>query len=159
MTSTSLFNDEEILGLSVRYNAKKRSLGKVAVVDLAVDYWYSFCMMRRVDILKGLHDDIEKWHNLSGERLKWSYAFSFPSFWNGTAPYSLSTDFDLDKNEFFECHRYRMTMWNIYKNTDFSTKLLQRLGLDPMHFSFKNLAYKTVVYGMMENRVHLVYRN
>jgi hypothetical protein len=57
-------------------------------------------------------------------------------------------------------------MWRIYSSTDFRQRLLAELGLDPLHFDFKNLSeivsaderlFKDDEIIEYRNKVHLVY--
>lgn len=59
------------------------------------------------------------------------------------------------------------TMWSIWRWTDFHTRLLAELGLDPEHFDFKNLAevvsgdqrlFKDDLITQYRNKIHLVYK-
>jgi hypothetical protein len=59
------------------------------------------------------------------------------------------------------------TMWSIWRWTDFRTRLLTELGLDPEHFEFKNLAgvvsgderlFKDDLITEYRNKVQLVYK-
>lgn len=61
-----------------------------------------------------------------------------------------------------------VSMWRIYSRTDFRQRLLAELGLDPLHFEFKNLAAFAPVEDRLfaddeiieyRNKVHLVYRD
>ena len=151
---TTLFTDDELAGLRDSYRAKKDSLRRTAVVDKAVEYYYQICMSNRANILAGLHTNIESWKEVDGERLKWSYAFSFIS-----VPYlktwQVSPDvFRLETT--FEAYGYKKSMWNIYRHTDFCTKLLSRLGLSQTQFGFKNLSYPEED-GTIMNKVNLVF--
>ena len=151
---TTLFTDDELAGLRDSYRAKKDSLRRTAVVDKAVEYYYQICMSNRANILAGLHTNIESWKEVNGERLKWSYAFSFIS-----VPYLKTWQITRDVLHLettFEAYGYKKSMWKIYRHTDFCTKLLSRLGLDPTHFGFKNLSYPEED-GTIMNKVNLVF--
>lgn len=58
-------------------------------------------------------------------------------------------------------------IWRIYSSTDFRQRLLAELGLDPLHFDFKNLSeivsaderlFKDDEIIEYRNKVHLVYK-
>ena len=59
-----------------------------------------------------------------------------------------------------------VSMWVLYRHTDFRQRLLAELGLDPLHFEFKNLSEFAPVEDRLfedgeiieyRNKVHLVY--
>ena len=59
-----------------------------------------------------------------------------------------------------------VSMWVLYRHTDFRQRLLAELGLDPLHFDFKNLSEFAPVDDRLfadddiieyRNKVHLVY--
>ena len=59
-----------------------------------------------------------------------------------------------------------VSMWALYRHTDFRQRLLAELGLDPLHFDFKNLSEFAPVEDRLfaddeiieyRNKVHLVY--
>ena len=61
-----------------------------------------------------------------------------------------------------------VSMWRIYSRTDFRQRLLAELGLDPLHFEFKNLSEFAPVEDRLfaddeiieyRNKVHIVYRD
>lgn len=63
-------------------------------------------------------------------------------------------------------HGLHHQMWRIYSSTDFRQRLLAELGLDPLHFDFKNLSeivsaderlFKDDEIIEYRNKVHLVY--
>lgn len=60
-----------------------------------------------------------------------------------------------------------VSMWVLYRHTDFRQRLLAELGLDPLHFEFKNLSKFAPVEDRLfagdeiieyRNKVHLVYK-
>ena len=60
-----------------------------------------------------------------------------------------------------------VSMWVLYRHTDFRQRLLAELGLDPLHFEFKNLSEFAPVEDRLfedgeiieyRNKVHLVYK-
>lgn len=155
--NTTLFTENDLMALRNRYYTKKNSLSKDLLVDYAVDFWYSLCMERHSEILQGLYNEIEKWESLYAQDLQWSHAFTFLSFNGDLFPSARVMKFK-SMPHCFESRGFKMSMWSIYRHTDFCAKLLKRLGLDAKRFCFKNIATVTDVDGIMENSVHLVYR-
>jgi hypothetical protein len=117
----------------------------------------------------------------------WAYAFEFNSYdfrnipGGGHAVPQEQVDRDL-KHYFsyydlisasdpcgtiFGGHDTKEMMWSIWRWTDFRTRLLAELGLDPEHFDFKNLAgvvsgdprlFKDDLITEYRNKVHIVYK-
>ena len=155
-TKTTLFTDDELADLSKSYRAKKNSLRRTSVVDKAVEHYYEICMSKRANILESLHTSIENWTEFQGRERQWSYAFSFVSVLKlESYPDALRLETT------FEAYGYKMSMWKIYSQTDFCTKLLLRLGLDLKHFCFMNLSSPDITGSMfnnLNNNVYLVFR-
>jgi len=162
-TENMFFTPHDVESIETSYKAKLSALRKADIVEQAVAHWYRVCMENRAEILQGLKDDIEKRDNIGDftHSHKWSHAFTFLSFRSGRMdPHASMIGLDCSTSQFSSCG-YTMSMWNIYRNTDFSMKLLKRLGLDNRKFGFKNLAYDEsyTFVNWTENRIHLVYRN
>lgn len=156
------FTPHDIESIEVTYKAKLSALRKADIVEQAVAHWYRVCMENRAEILQGLKDDIEEKSdatNFTHSHI-WSHAFTFLSSRSGRMdPHVSMIGLDCSASQ-FSSHGYTMSMWNIYRNTDFSKKLLERLGLDNRNFAFKNLAHDEsyTFVNWTENRVHLVWR-
>ena len=162
-TENMFFTPHDVESIETSYKAKLSALRKADIVEQAVAHWYRVCMENRAEILQGLKDDIEKHDNIGDftNGYKWSHAFTFLSSRSGRIdPYVRLIGLDCSPSQ-FSSRGYTMSMWSIYRNTDFSKKLLERLGLDNQNFAFKNLSqdesYNFVNW--TENRIHLVYRN
>ena len=151
-TKTTLFTDDELAALSKSYRAKKNSLRRASVVDRAVEHYYTICMSKRAYILESLNTSIENWTEFQGRERQWCYAFSFVSVLKlESYPDALRLETT------FEAYGYKMSMWKIYSQTDFCTKLLLRLGLDLKHFCFMNLSSQ-MEDGALINNLNLVFR-